>query len=69
MKQVFLKVKTIFKLRMTPNFKVFPRTAHKSLGRTTLDNGSADVRFFKLCVLYPWKVYMMKKENYCKVAD
>ena len=29
---------------MTPNFKVFPRTNYKSLGKTTLKNGTAEYR-------------------------
>ena len=50
-KWFFLKVKAISKLRMTPNFKVLLRLAYKYLKRTTLKNGTAELPFFKLCVL------------------
>ena len=50
-KWFILKIKAIFKLRMTLNFKGYPKTAHNFLGRTTLKKGSAEVPFFKLRVL------------------
>ena len=57
---------------MTPNFKVFPRTNYKSLGKTTLKNGTAEYRssnyVFYESVRSPWKVDM-KIANYNKVAD
>ena len=37
--------------RITPNFKVFPKTTSNFLERTTLKNDNAGIRLFKLRVL------------------
>ena len=47
-KWFFLKIKAICQLRMTPNFKVLLRLAYKYL---KIKNGTAELPFFKLCVL------------------